>query len=60
MLSSRRLLGLVLGGVGLIWLGQGLGYIPGSFMTGRTFWAVTGAICVIAGGIIIVLDRRRK
>jgi len=28
--------------VGLLFAGQGLGLIPGSFMTGRTEWAVIG------------------
>lgn len=60
MLGSRRLLGLVLGVVGLIWLGQGLGFIPGSFMTGSTFWAVMGAISVIVGSVIIISNRPRK
>ena len=28
--------------VGLVWLLQGLGAIPGSFMTGDGFWALAG------------------
>ena len=28
--------------VGLLFAGQGLGLIPGSFMTGRTEWAAIG------------------
>ena len=60
MLKSRRVLGIVLGGVGLIWLGQGFGYIPGSFMTGSMFWAVMGAICAVGGVVIIVSDKRGK
>ena len=34
---------------GAVWLGQGLGLINGSFMSGSTFWAVVGAACVVAG-----------
>jgi hypothetical protein len=34
---------------GAVWLGQGLGLIHGSFMSGSTFWAVVGAACVVAG-----------
>lgn len=30
--------------VGLVWVGQGVGLIPGSFMTGDVTWAVIGAI----------------
>lgn len=32
---------------GVVWIGQGLGWITGSFMTGSTFWAVTGGVCVV-------------
>ena len=28
--------------MGLVFTGQGLGFIPGSFMTGRTEWAAIG------------------
>jgi hypothetical protein len=38
---------LVLAGV--VWIGQGTRLIQGSSMTGSTFWAVVGGICVIAG-----------
>jgi len=34
--------------MGVVFTGQGLGLIPGSFMTGRTEWAVIGGI--MAGG----------
>jgi hypothetical protein len=39
--------------VGAVWLLQGVGVIPGSFMTGSTFWAVTGAIVLVAGIVIV-------
>ena len=45
----RRVLGGMLFLTGIVWIGQGLGWIAGSFMTGSTFWAVTGAVCVAAG-----------
>jgi hypothetical protein len=40
---------------GLVWMGQGLGYIKGSFMTGemRWFWIGLGALvlgALLAGG----------
>jgi RecA-family ATPase len=46
---TRRILGALLVIVGGIWLGQGLNLIQGSSMTGSTFWAVAGAICLVAG-----------
>lgn len=48
---------LVLGGilvvVGLLWLGQGVGLIGGSFMTGHAVWAVVGAVCIVIGGLLV-------
>jgi hypothetical protein len=46
---ARRVLGGLLVVAGAVWLGQGLGLINGSSMTGSTFWAVAGAVCVVAG-----------
>lgn len=46
---ARRIVGAMLILAGVVWIGQGLGWITGSFMTGSTFWAVTGAVCVAAG-----------
>lgn len=48
---------IVVGGlmslVGIVWLMQGVGVLPGSFMTGQIFWAVVGAICFILGDVLI-------
>ena len=47
---------LVVGGLmaimGGVWLLQGVGVLPGSFMTGQTFWAVVGALMLVVGGIL--------
>jgi hypothetical protein len=42
-------IGVVLCLVGLVWLGQGIGLIGGSFMTGEALWAVIGAIALVMG-----------
>jgi hypothetical protein len=34
---------------GLVWLLQGIGFLPGSFMSGELTWAVIGAVTVAAG-----------
>jgi hypothetical protein len=47
--AARRILGALLFLTGVVWIGQGLNWIHGSSMTGSTFWAVMGAICVVAG-----------
>ena len=36
--------------VGLIWAGQGIGWIGGSFMSDSTQWIVIGAAVAAAGG----------
>ena len=49
MTIARRVVGAVLVLTGVVWLGQGLDIIQGSSMTGSTFWAVVGALCIVAG-----------
>ena len=39
--------------VGIIWLGQGVGLIGGSFMTGEALWALVGALCIVLGAFLI-------
>ena len=53
MTAARRLLGVLLVLTGAVWLGQGLRLIQGSSMTGSTFWAVVGGLCV-AGGLFLL------
>jgi hypothetical protein len=45
----RRVAGALLVITGAVWIGQGTQLIKGSSMTGSTFWAIVGALCVIAG-----------
>ena len=53
---------LVVGGLmaimGGVWLLQGVGVLPGSFMTGQTFWAVVGALMLVVGGILVSVGFR--
>ena len=45
--------------VGAVFLGQGVGVIPGSFMTGSAMWAVIGGIMIVVGiGVLTVAARR--
>jgi len=58
---------LILGGLmflmGGVWFLQGIGILPGSFMTGQAFWAVVGAVSLAVGGLLVLagfrLNRRR-
>jgi hypothetical protein len=39
--------------VGVIWLGQGVGLIGGSFMTGEAVWGIVGAVCIAVGAFLV-------
>jgi hypothetical protein len=43
-------LGVLLVLAGIVWLLQGLNVLPGSFMTGQSFWAFVGVVCLVLGG----------
>jgi hypothetical protein len=60
MTWALRVVGLLATLLGLIWIGQGLGYIGGSFMTGQSTWVRNGAITALAGLAIIYLGLRRR
>jgi hypothetical protein len=49
----RRVVGAVLSLTGLVWIGQGTTLIEGSSMTGSTFWALLGALCLVAGLVLL-------
>jgi drug/metabolite transporter (DMT)-like permease len=53
VIVTRRVLGALLVLVGVVWIGQGTRLIQGSSMTGSTFWAVTGAVCFVAGLVLL-------
>lgn len=55
----RMLAGAVIAFAGVVWLGQGLGLIPGSFMTGDPFWATAGAVAIVVGGALAWSGRDR-
>lgn len=48
-----RTLSLVIGGIAIlaggIWILQGTGVLPGSFMTGQRMWLIIGIIVAIVG-----------
>jgi predicted phage tail protein len=56
---TARVVGIIAILVGALWVGQGLGYLPGSFMTGNRFWFWVGAACVLAGLALLLAARRR-
>ena len=45
--------------VGVVWIGQGAGWIAGSFMTGSHFWLIIGIIVAIIGLALVIGGVRR-
>jgi hypothetical protein len=50
---ARRIIGAVLVVAGAVWIGQGTNVIQGSSMTGSGFWTIVGALCVVAGLVLL-------
>ncbi|HLG56181.1 MAG TPA: hypothetical protein VI485_12680 [Vicinamibacterales bacterium] len=46
--------------MGTIWFFQGIGMLPGSFMTGQIRWAVYGGIADVLGVVLLVAANRRR
>jgi hypothetical protein len=49
----RLLLGLLLVLVGLVWIGQGIGLIGGSFMSNDAAWTVIGVLTLGVGMVLV-------
>jgi len=60
MRMAGILFGVLLLLVGLVWIGQGLGYIKGSFMTGEMLWFWVGVVCAVAGAVLVVFTLRGR
>ena len=58
MRTSRLIVALLLGLVGLVWIGQGTGLIGGSAMSNVGLFAVIGAVLLIAGVVVALRERR--
>ncbi len=52
--------GIVLMLVGVVWFFQGINVLPGSFMTGVSFWAFAGAASFVVGLILLLVGIRRR
>ena len=60
MRISLNVVAVLLIVIGVIWILQGVGILPGSFMTGEMQWAYRGAVALVVGIIIGVVANRRK
>ncbi len=60
MRPALTILGCLMVLLGGVWVAQGLGVLPGSFMTGDMKWAMYGWILALAGIALVVWSRRRR
>ena len=63
MKTALILVGLLCVAMGLLWIGQGLGYIhwpASSFMIDQRPWVARGAALAVAGLALILIARRRR
>ena len=62
MKNLLMIFGIAAIAMGLLWIGQGLGYVnwpASSFMIDQTPWALRGAALAVAGLAVILYARRR-
>ena len=60
-MRGRRVAGVLLALVGLVWIGQGLGLLRGSsFMVDDLRWAIAGLVAAVVGVVLVVNGRRRS
>jgi hypothetical protein len=60
MRIAATALGVVLLLFGLVWFLQGIGVLPGSFMSGQARWAINGGIAFVVGLALLVAARGRS
>lgn len=58
MRKTFSVIGYVLVAFGVIWFFQGIGVLPGSFMSGQPKWAVIGSITALVGAGLVFVGRR--
>ena len=58
MKIALNVVGLFLAAAGLLWGLQGANVLPGSFMSGSTFWLIVGIICLLAGAGLLFFANR--
>ena len=60
MKAGAGVVGVLVVLVGAVFAGQGLGYIPGSFMTGDRHWFWIGGAMVVAGLAVLAATFIRR
>ena len=60
MKTGAAVVGVLVVLVGAVFAGQGLGYIPGSFMTGDIRWFWIGGAMVVSGLAVLAMTFLRR
>jgi hypothetical protein len=60
MNKALAVFAILIGLIGIVWLGQGLGYIHGSVMTNDSKWAIIGGALIAVSFGIFIFGRRRS
>ena len=55
-----RILAVLMIGMGIVWILQGINVLPGSFMTGQIQWAYRGVAIAIVGVLVFIFSRRMR
>lgn len=53
-------LGVLAESIGAIWILQGTNVMPGTLMSGQSWWAITGGIVAVVGLVLVILAMRHK
>lgn len=56
-----NIVGVLLFLAGAVWFFQGVGVLPGSFMSGQMQWAINGTVAMVVGvAMLVIANRPRK
>ena len=58
--TASLIVGVLLVLVGIVWTLQGLGYLPGSAMSGKAMWAVIGPVVAVVGVVLLARGLRAR
>ena len=57
--AAAVVVGAIIALLGLLFAGQGLNLIPGSFMTGNRMWFYIGVVAAVVGMVLVVAGLRK-